>query len=86
MHNAILQLDVCILETHGSHTKLGRLNILFPILAEQATTATEEYMTLRELEFETLENPDPEESASGKEFPQTVRSQQSSRPVPSPRL
>lgn len=42
---------------------MGRLNILFPILDEKAKA--EEYITtLRELEFEQLENPDPKELIS----------------------
>ena len=63
MHSAVLQLEVRILGAHKSQNKMGRLNILFPILAEKAKA--EEYITtLRELEFEQLENPDPKELVS----------------------
>lgn len=70
-HSAILQLDVCILGTHITHNRMERLNILFPIQTEQ--TKIEEHITLCELEFENLENPDPEESAPGMEHPTIVR-------------
>ena len=75
MHNAFLQLDVCNFGTHTSCNKVGHLNIWFPIPAEQA--GTEEYITLRKLEFEHLENPDPEESALDEEIPKVDREQQS---------
>ena len=55
----MLQLDVCILEAHNSRNKMGRLNIWFPIVAEQAKI--EEGVKLRKLEFENLEDPEPEE-------------------------
>ena len=58
-HSAILQLDVCILEAHNSRNKTSRLNIWFPIIAEQAKI--EECVKLRELEFENLEDSEPEE-------------------------
>ena len=58
-HSAILQLDVYIPETHNSRNKIGRLNIWFPIVVEQAKI--EEYVKLRELEFENLEDSEPEE-------------------------
>ena len=67
MHNAILQLDVCNVGTHNSYNMTGHLNIWFPILADQ--NETEKYITLHKLEFEHLENPDPEETALDKEFP-----------------
>lgn len=61
-HSANLQLDVCILGAHSNgynnHApKMGRFSLLFPVLTKQAKP--EEYLTLRELEFENLENPDP---------------------------
>ena len=59
MHNSILRLDVCIVGKHNSHNR--RLKIWFPILVEQVRA--EECITLHELEFENLENPDPEGSA-----------------------
>ena len=58
-HSAMLQLDVCILEAHNSRNKIGRLNIWFPIVAEQAKI--EEGVKLRKLEFENLEDPEPNE-------------------------
>lgn len=66
-HSANLQLNVCTLGTHNSSYNndapgMRRLSLLFPVSAEQAKT--EEYLTLRELEFENLENPDSAESAS----------------------
>lgn len=74
MHNAILQLDVCIVGIH--HNKIGHFNVCFPIPAEQAET--EECITLRKLEFEHLEDPEPEESTLDKEFLKVVSGQQSS--------
>ena len=53
----MLQLDLCNVGTHNSHYKTGRLNIWFPFLAGQ--DETEECITLRQLEFENIENPDP---------------------------
>ena len=35
--------------------KIGRLSLLFPVPSQQEKT--EEYLTLRQLEFENLENP-----------------------------
>lgn len=70
-HSANLQLNVCIPEnSHNNHVPgMGRrLCLLFPVPAEQAKT--EEYLTLRELEFENLENPDPVESESDKTIPE----------------
>lgn len=61
MHKTILQLDVCIVGTKNRQNKMGRFNILFPVLANQAEA--EECVTLRELEFETLENPGAEKKA-----------------------
>ena len=62
MHKAILQLDVCIVGTQKRHNEMGRFNVLFPIQADQAEA--EQCVTLCELEFEKLENPDPEEPIS----------------------
>ena len=46
---------MCILGTHnGRIPGMGRLSLLFPVPLEQAKT--EEFLTLRELEFENLEN------------------------------
>ena len=61
MHKTILQLDVCIVGTQKRHNKIERFNILFPIPANKVEA--EECVTLRQLEFEELENQDPEETA-----------------------
>ena len=52
-HSAYLQLDVCILGKRNSHN--NRLSVLFPVPDEQEKT--EEYLTLRELEFEEKTEP-----------------------------
>ena len=67
-HSANLQLDVCILGTRKSHvSRMGRLSLLFPVPAEKVKTAG--CLTLRELEFENLENQDPEGSALDVKIP-----------------
>ena len=62
---------------------MGRLSLLFPIPAEQVKTG--EYLTLQELEFEHLQNPDPEESISDGE-PQECHMREPSPDLPSPLL
>ena len=67
-HSAYLQLDMRILGTHKSHVpRMGRLSLLFPVLAEKVKIAGR--LTLRELEFEILENQDFEESALDEKVP-----------------
>ena len=55
-HSAYLRLDVCIVEPHNNHAPRIGQGLFFPVSAEQAKSV--EYLTLRELEFECLENPD----------------------------
>lgn len=68
-HSANLQLDMFILGTqyisHNDVPTMGRLSLLFPVPAEQ--TKTEGCLTLRELEFESLDNSDSEEKCSSDE-------------------
>ena len=61
---------------------MGRLSLLFPVPAEQEKT--QEYLTLRELEFENLEDPDPVESTLDKKTQQSDVRELSYGPLLSP--